>query len=180
MGLSFKIISMSSSISVPSFMLLPQNPQFCHYFTPFCWTICLIFFPRPYAFAGPSKTISAICNHLRQRSVLWRKRSVENAERCHAFLSRQWLPGVSFCSRNSSADHVSNKVIFSCEIPVFQMWEIHWHKKRKLKYFVKKRNISCKKSLLMRTKISPVLCEKNVSVKKSWTQFNFFRISLAK
>ena len=38
MGLSFKIISMSSSISVPSFMLLPQNPQFCHYFTPFCWT----------------------------------------------------------------------------------------------------------------------------------------------
>ena len=39
MGLSFKIISMSSSISVPSFMLLPQNPQFCHYFTPFCWVI---------------------------------------------------------------------------------------------------------------------------------------------
>ena len=38
MGLSFKIISMSSSISVPNFMLLPQNPQFCHYFTPFCWT----------------------------------------------------------------------------------------------------------------------------------------------
>ena len=42
MGLSFKIISMSSSISVPSFMLLPQNPQFCHYFTPFCWTIWIL------------------------------------------------------------------------------------------------------------------------------------------
>ena len=39
MGLSFKIISMSSSIGVPNCMLLPQNPQFCHYFAPFCWTI---------------------------------------------------------------------------------------------------------------------------------------------
>ena len=42
MGLSFKIISMSSSISVPNFMLLPQNPQFCHHFTPFCWTISVL------------------------------------------------------------------------------------------------------------------------------------------